>query len=147
MTERHAESVAVIGGADGPTSVFVTGKKTKKTLKHRIKLFIRKCKRNRAEKKITAGTHTADEVVAYAVKKYSAVESDSGCIIKTDENCFEIDIDREKELFGVSFSGNKKAMKDFRKIAVDLYLYYGVSEKDIIEKSERYLSLLTVLSM
>ena len=147
MTERHAESVAVIGGADGPTSVFIAGKKTKKSFNYRMKSFVRKCKQHRAEKRITAGTHTADEVVAYAVKKYDAVESNSGCIIKTDDNCIEIDIDREKDFFGVSFSGNKKAVKNLQKTTKDLYLYYGVSEKDISESSERYLTLLAMLSM
>ncbi len=38
-------------------------------------------------------------------------------------------------------------MRKFRKIAKDLYRYYGVSGKDIAEKTERYYSLLGVLSM
>lgn len=37
-------------------------------------------------------------------------------------------------------------MKQFEKILRELYVYYGVSEKDIAEKTERYLCLLSVLS-
>ena len=37
-------------------------------------------------------------------------------------------------------------MKKFKKIARDLYSYYGVTEEDIINKTERYSSLVTSLS-
>ena len=46
----------------------------------------------------------------------------------------------------ITCSGNKKAIKQFKKILRELYVYYGVSEKDIAEKTERYLCLLSVLS-
>ena len=49
-------------------------------------------------------------------------------------------------IFGISYSGNKKVMKQFEKISKDLYIYYGVSEDDIKKKTERYLSLVTALS-
>ena len=49
-------------------------------------------------------------------------------------------------IFAISYSGNKKVMKQFQKISKDLYIFYGVSEDDIKKKTERYLSLVTALS-
>ena len=49
-------------------------------------------------------------------------------------------------VYFISYSGNKKVMKQFEKISKDLYIYYGVSEDDIKKKTERYLSLVTALS-
>ena len=69
-------SVAIIGGADGPTSVFVAGRKKGIPIKHRIKNRIYKWKGKRAAKKITAEERTLAEVVAYAVEKYDAAERD-----------------------------------------------------------------------
>ena len=47
---------------------------------------------------------------------------------------------------GMSYSGNKAVMKKFKKISRDLYSYYGVTEKDIKNKTKRYSSLVTNLS-
>ena len=66
--------------------------------------------------------------------------------IKEGEDSLYIEIDDIAGIFGISFSGSKKTTKVFQKISKDLYSYYGVSEKDIEEKTERYLSLLCVLS-
>ena len=59
----------------------------------------------------------------------------------------EMEIDYHWNFFGISYSGSKKSMKQMKAIARDLYLYYGVSEEDIQQKSERYHSLLAILSM
>ena len=56
------------------------------------------------------------------------------------------EIDYIWNIFGISYYGNKKVMKQFEKISKDLYIYYGVSEDDIKKKTERYLSLVTALS-
>lgn len=210
------ESIAIIGGADGPTSVFVAGRKKGIPIKHRIKNRIYKWKGKRAAMKITAGERTLSEVVAYAVKKYNAVEADINqrkysaqkiCIkeslvsrykpellgelaeiVRPDEYTpetvkalqdqfqarrervevvpeeampmdfhiyeicvgdgrLEMEIDYHWNIFGISYSGNKKSMKRMKEIAKDLYLYYGVSEEDIQKKSERYHSLLATLSV
>ncbi len=69
-------SIAIIGGGDGPTSVFVAGRKKGISIKHRIKNRIYKIKGKCAAKKITAGERTLSEVVAYAVDKYDAAEAD-----------------------------------------------------------------------
>ena len=74
--------------------------------------------------------------------QYTVVYLQNGHDVK-----YEIEIDDNSDTFGVSFSGSKKEMKCFRKIAKDLYMYYGVSEDDIKNKTERYLSLVCILSM
>ena len=127
------------------------------SLRTRIRNFILCCKRKSASKRIIAGTHTLDEMVLYAKSTYGAMEAKhkSGELpsgfsiyeIKIGRNCLDIEIDNTRDTFGVSFSGSKKAMKRLKKTAKDLYFYYGVSENDIINRTERYLSLLGVLSL
>ena len=46
-----------------------------------------------------------------------------------------------------SFSGNKKSMKQLRKLMKRIYLYYGVTAEDIKKETERYTSLLAMLSL
>lgn len=154
---QNAASIGIIGGADGPTSVFIAGKKEKIPFKVRVNKYLYQRKREKMAKKIVPGTHTLDELIAYAKDTYDAKrikkepgESPIACQIyeiKAGGNCLEIEIDNMRGAFGVSFSGNKRAMKHFQKIAKDLYVYYGVSEADISQKTERYFSLLGVLSM
>ena len=207
-------SVAIIGGADGPTSVFVAGRTKGIPLKHRIKNKIYRWKSKCAARKITAGERSLEEVIAYAVKIYGAVEIDIGqrkyavqknCLkeslisrykpellgelaepikpeelnadavkrlqeqyearralveeipdekmpmdfhiyeISVGEGRLEMEIDHRWKVFGISYSGSKKSMKKMRKIAKELYLYYGVSKEDIRQKSERYHLLLATL--
>lgn len=66
--------------------------------------------------------------------------------IRIGDASLEMDIDYIWNIFGISYSGNKKVMKRLKKISRDLYIYYGVSEDDIKKKTERYLSLVTELS-
>ena len=212
----NKEAVSIIGGSDGPTSVFVAGRKNGVPIKHRIKNQIYKWKGKRAAKKIAPGERTLAEVVAYAVEKYHAVEADiihrkyaaqKNCLkesligrykpellgelaepVRPDEftpdtvkalqeqfharreraekipdeqmpmdfhiyeicladGKLEMEIDYHWNIFGISYSGSKKTMKRMKEIAKDLYLYYGVSEEDIRQKSERYHSLLATLSL
>ena len=51
----------------------------------------------------------------------------------------------QRSQFAMSYSGNKKVMKHFQKISRDLYSYYGVSEADIRDKTQRYSELVTAL--
>ena len=208
-------SVAIIGGADGPTSVYVAGRTRRIPLKHRIKNYINKCKSKKAQKRIIAGAHTLEEVVSYADEKYHLNEvaetqrkyiEQRKCLKEslisrckpellgdlaepkkpesyTEESVremqkqwlarremidkipdsempmdfhiyevcsgqarLEMEIDYRWKIFGISYSGSKKEMKQFKEIARDLYLYYGVSEEDIQNKTERYQSLLATLS-
>ena len=215
MKEKGASAVSIIGGADGPTSVFLAGKTGKRPLKIRIRNILYKCKRKQIAKKIVPGAHSLEEVVSYAKNKYSAVEIDTTqhnyieqrknlkeSLIIThkpdllsdmkdipkptdyteeslreffnqlqsrsemisqipdeempmdfhiyeitfDDGRMEMEIDYKWDIFGISYSGNKKIMKELRKISCDLYLYYGVTEEDIDNNTKRYSSLLTTLS-
>lgn len=51
MIEKSKSGVSIIGGADGPTSIFIAGKIQKKSLKVKIRSAIYKHKHKRAEKK------------------------------------------------------------------------------------------------
>lgn len=65
--------------------------------------------------------------------------------INMGDSRIEIETDNIWNVLNVSCSGSRKDMKRLNKIVRDLYIYYGVSEEDIKEKSERYLSLLDIL--
>ncbi len=70
---KASKAVSVIGGADGPTAIFVAGK-NKKNIRLQLKKFIRQQKKKRIEKEIVACPHTMDEVVSYVKQKYGYVE-------------------------------------------------------------------------
>ena len=67
-------SISIIGGADGPTSIFIARKGSKVKLTTRIQNYFRKLKRNRIKKRITANPHTLEEVVELLKREYGAVE-------------------------------------------------------------------------
>ena len=215
MKEKSKSEVSIIGGADGPTSIFIAGRTRKKPLKVRIRNIIYRYRRKIVEKKVVADSHTLDELVQYAMNTYNLIETNSterkyieqqknlkeslilqhkpevlgemkdiplpdyfneasvieyfGKIktrsemiaempdsiipmdfhlykIEINDNFLEMEIDYTWNIFGMSYSGNKAVMKKFKKIARDLYSYYGVAEEDIINKTERYSSLVTSLS-
>ena len=64
-------------------------------------------------------------------------------IIDTNSH-IEIEIENERGILGVSASGNQK---EFKAVIKDIYLYYGVTMKDIEEKTERYQNLVGELTM
>ena len=65
--------------------------------------------------------------------------------IEINDNILTMKIDYTWNIFGMSYSGNNAVMKNFKKIVRDLYGYYSVTEEDIINKTERYSSLVTSL--
>lgn len=217
---KKANTVSIIGGADGPTSVFVVGGKEKNIFRRmKIDLFVWKYrrKRDRAKKKIIPGTHTMDETVKYMIFKYGAYEADgsyssykermeqlrcsiiqrekpeligankqmlppeslenkeevlawmketeeiyesmlkqsvsimqetfyTAChlyVIDNSDGRIEIEIEDSRGIMGLSSSGNIKKLK---KIAVDIYKYYGVSQSDITNDTPRYKALLAEVS-
>lgn len=71
---KGAGSVSIIGGADGPTSIFIAGKGGKVKLTTRIQNYFRKIKRGRIKKRITANPHTLEEVVEWLKREYGAME-------------------------------------------------------------------------
>ena len=92
-------------------------------------------------------------LILESIEKIKAAQSARGCKVLsvTDEirigdDVLEMEIDYIWNIFGVSYSGDRKAMKQFEKISKDLYSYYGVSEDDIKKKTRRYLSLIAELS-
>lgn len=58
----------------------------------------------------------------------------------------EMVLDFQWDLFGVNYGGERKQMKKFKRIAQDLYSYYGVTEEDIKNKTERYSALVCALA-
>lgn len=207
---KAAGAVSVIGGADGPTSIFIAGKTGKRPLKERVRRYFYQRRRKRVEGKIKPGAHTLQEVTAYVVEKYHAVEmpeqrmsyieqrkylKESLIItnkpellggmkeipkpeeytedtiremqrqiqlrsemiadmpddvipmdfhiyeIHVDEGWMEIAIDHLWNILECSYSGNKKV----KEMAKDIYLYYGVMQEDVENKSKRYSSLVNML--
>ena len=67
-------AVSIIGGADGPTSIFIAGKYQKQSLKLRVQQAIYRHKRKEVEKTIVADPHSLVETVQYAKKKYKFTE-------------------------------------------------------------------------
>lgn len=65
---KSAESISIIGGADGPTSVFLAGK-SKQTLKQKMHNYLYQYRKKTAIKKIKANPHSMDEVIEYIKKE------------------------------------------------------------------------------
>lgn len=215
MKAKSKNGVSIIGGADGPTSIFIAGRTRKRPLKVKIRNAIYEFRRKRAEKNVAAGTHTLEEVIRYARNNYALMEINAAARqymeqrknlkeslilrhkpeilgemkditkpdlfneetikeyfrkievrsemiaklpdsimpmdyhlyeIKIGDDSLEIEIDYIWNIFGISYSGNKKVMKRFKEISKDLHIYYGVSTEDIEKKTERYRSLVMELS-
>lgn len=212
---KNAAAVSVIGGADGPTSIFIAGKSKKKSLIEEIRRRRRLRKKNKAAAFIRAGSHTFEEVELYLKKAYGAVEKSSEsasyqeeykCVkeslilryqpellgelavladlkgrdkdsiqdflrqtearskaaqaisneqfpldfhiykISADTGNIEFSMERRWGLISCSYSGKKEDMKKLNAIYKDVYLYYGVSEEDIRNQTERYQELVNVLA-
>lgn len=235
MSEKSASAVTVIGGSDGPTTIFLAGGKTKeKNVWKRWKMAYRNArrrwKRKRAARSIKPGAHSMDELEVYMIERYGAVEvshldetylensknlrgalamkyhpelvgerpeSPDGealqkmqeserksvlegymeeCrrmrdraaalaegVVPMDYHCYkitrgewsEVHIELEKAhgllMGGCSAStlkrhGGNRLMRQAKHIMADIHRYYGVTEEDIQQKSERYKDLLNVLT-
>jgi len=66
--------------------------------------------------------------------------------IQKDGGRVELEIDYVWNEFSISYSGRKNSMKQVKKIAQDLVMYYGVTEEDIQNRTERYRLLHATLS-
>ncbi|MCM1088889.1 MAG: sodium ion-translocating decarboxylase subunit beta [Muribaculaceae bacterium] len=212
---KSARSISIIGGADGPTSIFVAGKGGKVKLTTRIRNYFYKIKRNRIKKRLIANPHTLEEVVKLLKKEYGAVEVSQQSIhyreqrkdlkaalimrhrpdllgelmdlkpparedveaIKAfleqiqesgrraeeiTEDVFPVDyhmyemkwqesgtmrigVETVWQMLDGSYSGDKKAMRQLRKMYKRIHLYYGVTADDIENETERYKALMGVL--
>ena len=77
MKQKSKNAISIIGGADGPTSIFIAGHSKKQPLKIRIKNSIYRYKRKKVEKTIVANPHSLSETVQYAKDKYRSEEHTS----------------------------------------------------------------------
>lgn len=222
---KEAKSVSIIGGADGPTSVFLAGKGHKdRNVIRRIKSSYRKWlyrkKREKAKKLVKPGAHSLQETIRYMMKEYGAVEADStfplyeerkrqlkySLIVREqpeligaerritppdnmdfndrealrqwmqelndwnnqrmermdqlsesafsihyhlyvidcgEDGTIEIEVEDTRGIMGINSSGK---IKKLQKIVKDIYLYYGVTCKDIENNSDRYQMLIAEMS-
>ena len=216
MKEDHVE---IIGGADGPTSIFLAGKRGRahQSLRDRIRQYLYRKRRGRIMAGIKSSTHTLDEVLLYARRKYGAkaCSTESWKYKEAFSNCREALLEQYRpellgpslrdfvpesfedeeaiqeflkrceeyhkraariphsifpldfklylihlgkngtiwiageltyEFFGVDYSVGRENRRQAERIVRDLYLYYGVSKKDIREKSQRFQMLVTTLA-
>lgn len=76
MKEKKASNVSIIGEADGPTSVFILGKK-KPTVRQKIQKKRFQLKKLWNEKRITAENHPLEDVCKYITAHYGFKEVSS----------------------------------------------------------------------
>lgn len=95
MHKKAASAVTVIGGSDGPTSIFLAGRTNtkEKNWYRRWKMAHRDAKRKRkrrkAEKSIEPGVHSMEELETYMTARYGAVEVSHDDAVYV-ENCKNI---------------------------------------------------------
>ncbi len=77
MGKKVASAVSIIGGADGPTSVFlVGGKGAKRTLKQRIQRKLFRLRKWCIARCLKANPHTMEQVIEYAKSKWGYGDAD-----------------------------------------------------------------------
>lgn len=74
--KKNAKAVSVIGGTDGPTSVFIAKKPIKLTLRQKLEKLKYKIKRTYAKKTLKCESHSIDEVCEYLINRYGFFEVD-----------------------------------------------------------------------
>lgn len=215
INDKSVRNVSIIGGADGPTSIFIAGRFGKRPLKVRVKNWVYRQRRKRIARRIRPNPHSLKQVAAFMKKEYGAaemsrerrqyqeekagmragliaenrpelleglgeiarpeeytkeameemfrqIEQRSEAVSRIPEDQFpmdfhiyeiymeggrmEIEIDYRWDVLGISYSGNRKAMKRLKAISRRIHLYYGVTKEDMKEESKRYSSLLTALA-
>lgn len=85
MRKKKAHSVSIIGGADRPTCIFLTGGNgssgngSKRTLKQKIQIELFTLRKRHIAKSLKANPHTMEQVIEYAKNKwnYTAISKDS----------------------------------------------------------------------
>lgn len=85
---KMKQAVTIIGGANGPTSIFLAGRNRRNPgiLRPRQWLLQTRCRirRSRIERRIQAHPHTIEQTVCYAAEKYGARE------VESNERIYEI---------------------------------------------------------
>lgn len=88
MKKKGAQATSFIGGADGPTSIFLVGKDNKNiTWKQRIQRARNKARRKRIMKSLKADAHTMDEVAGYVMNELGYREIDKSDSQYQEEYC------------------------------------------------------------
>ena len=64
---KHAAGIGIIGGSDGPTSIFMAGKR-----RFSLRLMRRRRMIARIRRRVKPDPHTVEELIAYIEKKYGA---------------------------------------------------------------------------
>ena len=216
MRRKRVSATTIIGGSDGPTSIFLVGNKGGElSLRQKFERECYEVRKKRVEKSIKADAHTMDEVSEYIVNELGYIEVDKSefrykeeyremrasflmqykpellgelaeipklenhdekslrCFFEQLEmrrkaaesistDLFDIDlhifakmtnnlessflIEKNYELISSSSSGSKSEMKKFEKLFRKVYMYYGVTQKDIDEHTKRYEELVRVLA-
>ena len=91
--KKGVSSYTVIGGADGPTSIFIAGRTKERWNIRNLKHILRNKKYQRNRKKImaqmTADSHSLNEVIEYITSKYEATElpKDSRRYLEQRKDC------------------------------------------------------------
>lgn len=207
-------AISMIGGADGPTSVFIAGKR-KGTLKERIYSWRFQKRKERVMKSLKANGHTLDQVADYIIhelgyrevgreedeyqteycqmrasfllqyrpdlvgefsqepqlknhdqdsiklflqqsdQRQKAAEEVSKELFDIDLHIYErkcqgesrVVIEKRYGYIGGSASGSRRDVKKYNKIYKKIYLYYGVTQRDIQQHTERFEDVVRTLTM
>lgn len=156
---KHASAISVIGGADGPTSVFLLKRNQKLTLKQKLHKFKYNLKRAHVEKTLKPGGHTLDEVMTYLVKVHGFAEFDKEEIKgEYEEMRASFLLQHAPELLGEYAtlpplkSESQEDLLEYMwqaqervQRAKEIHQYYGVTEEDIRTKSQRYKEVVRAL--
>lgn len=78
---KFVKSFSIIGGSDGPTSIFLVGNKQKEKnpitrLKNTLRMKRHQHRLKKAKRSIEPGTHTLDEIICYMKERYGMIEAD-----------------------------------------------------------------------
>ena len=77
MSRKRVSATTIIGGSDGPTSIFLVGNKGGKlSLRQKFERACYEVRKKRVEKSIKADAHTMDEVCEYIVNELGYIEVD-----------------------------------------------------------------------
>lgn len=95
----------------------------------------------RWQKELDEWQKAAEEVVEKLPKESFNMDYHLFTLDKGEDGSMQVELEMNRELLQIQYSGN-----GFDLILKDIYLYYGVSEEDIANKTERYQNLVTILA-
>ena len=102
-----------------------------------IKTFMRLC-----EERTARAMELPESVFDIDMCKYEKIINSN----KNNKCTMDITIEKKYSYIGGGASGSKRYVKEYGKIYKDIHRYYGVTETDVKQKSDRYKKLIHVLS-